>query len=472
MELKNKDITSYICAAIHFNEDFCNQIIKEILEEEHRAIAISYEIDLLTVVKNCLAARERRDTRNLQLALLLLIAIIFCIAVKNFLPLIVFYLLSYIIVFIELKTSRYDIAAKILLKKTFKTKNIKFKTTPILEDRLKEITDVQKGNTIIYGDFLPFVGVGSYISGWSFTVNLNKGKKEGERVIKPSPFEIKEIHDFISSSLIKLNLDNLVIEDNLHINGQEIRDDKRFLPDPLKRPCTLVEPQLIKDFMENPTHTIRHYKCIRVTDWNGELILSIFLRFVKVGQNLFVEASYFLLNPLRKYYRQFDNILPEPTSEQCRELLLESIFRTILLWLLSPFAVLNRFSRFWKQQRQRQVNRRNIKANPTFNYGAVDSLRERVSYAEYWRYFQRLDQDMYLKIIERQIIDSIKVFLYKKNIDTSDFEEARSTILNYGVIVSGGSVETKNLAVGKNATSIITKNKRLGKSNLNQYNDT
>jgi hypothetical protein len=208
--------------------------------------------------------------------------------------------------------------------------------------------------------------------------------------------------------------------------------------------------------MEKPTHSIRHYKCIRVIDWNGELILSIFFRIVKVGQNVFIEASYYLLTPLGKYYRQFDNIPLFATSEEMWVLVIQSIFQSIFSWFLSPFAVLHRFNRSREQQRQRQANRRNIEKNPNFNYGATDSLRERVSSSEYRRYFQKLDQEMYLKIIEQQIIDSIKNFLGSKNIDTSDFEQARSTILNYGVIVSGGLMEAKNLAVGKNAKTMTT----------------
>lgn len=451
MEPKNTDTTCYICASVHSNEDFCNEIIEEILKEEHRVVARSYGVDLNTVVKNCLVARDRRDSQNLKLALLLLLAIIGSVISKDILVIILFYPFAYFIVLANLK-SRRDVVAKNLLKKSF---NLEYKNN-IWEKRFQEIANDQQGNVIIYHDFLPFVGVGTYINGWSFTVNINKGKKEEEKVIKPLPFDINEIHDYIENSIIKLNLDNLTIEDNLHINGQGIRDEKRFLPDPVKRPCTCVESQVIRDFMEKPTHSVRHYKCIRVIDWNGELILSIFLRIVKVGQNVFIEASYYLLTPLREYYRQFDNILPEATSGEMWVLVIQSIFQSIFSWFLSPFAVLHRFNRSRKQQRQRRGNRRNIEKNPTFNYGATDSLRERVSYSEYRRYFQKLDQEMYLKIIERQIIDSIKSFLENKNIDTSDFDQARSTILNYGVIVSGGFIEAKNLAVGKNAKTMTT----------------
>lgn len=78
-----------------------------------------------------------------------------------------------------------------------------------------------------------------------------------------------------------------------------------------------------------------------------------------------------------------------------------------------------------------------------------------MSQEEYQRFFQKLDQEMYLKIIERRIVDSLSNFLASKNIDTSDFKDARSTILNHGIIVDGGSLQAENIAVGKRAKLIL-----------------
>jgi len=58
---------------------------------------------------------------------------------------------------------------------------------------------------------------------------------------------------------------------------------------------------------------------------------------------------------------------------------------------------------------------------------------------------------MYSKIVEREVLDAFVAFLRAKDIDTSDFEERQSAILNYGVIVSGGSVNAQSLAVGDQA---------------------
>ena len=90
-----------------------------------------------------------------------------------------------------------------------------------------------------------------------------------------------------------------------------------------------------------------------------------------------------------------------------------------------------------------------------FDYGASTSIRELAASNLYSHYFQKLDKEMYLKLIERQILDSIINFLDAHNIDTSDLRARQDTILNNGVIVTGGSVEAQNLTVGERAKSVM-----------------
>ena len=138
-------------------------------------------------------------------------------------------------------------------------------------------------------------------------------------------------------------------------------------------------------------------------------------------------------------------------------MVLETMFTTFAFGIASLTSVFKRFSDSQKRKKQKKEKIKEIKSNYAFNYGAITSLRERVSDSnEYNRYFQKLDQEMYLKSIERRIVDGLSKFLDGKNIDTSDFKETRSTILNHGVMVSGGSVQAQNLTVGERAKSIIS----------------
>jgi hypothetical protein len=46
--------------------------------------------------------------------------------------------------------------------------------------------------------------------------------------------------------------------------------------------------------------------------------------------------------------------------------------------------------------------RKLVQRNPAFNRGAASSLREDVSSGNYRRFFQKLDKEMHVKIVERQ----------------------------------------------------------------------
>lgn len=459
MQRRTTESTRYLCAAVQMDEVFCDRVLEEIFEEDYTAIGICHGVDLPTVLKSCLAAKERRRQRDTPLAILAFTGFIFLfLFFPLFLPLfLIVYGIAWRIVFLDKRKTRYEIIGKHLLKGNFNPDFFNFMLDAKTERKLEEIAETQDANVIIYSGFSPFVGAGLNVGGWSFAIDTSEGRKGMGSVEKPAPFKVSELYDYVANSVKGLDLENLSIEDNLYVNGEEVRDRKEFLKDPFMRPITRLEDSFVKSFVENPTHFARHYRCIRVADWKGELVLSIFLRFSKSEQNLFVEANYYLLTPLNKYYRQFDQINPEPSSEDIRKMALETMITTIIFGMGSLASVFQRFSDAQKRKKQRKKKIKEIKYNYAFNYGATTSLRERVSYDnKYNRYFQKLDKEMYLKSIERKIVDGLSKFLDSKNIDTSDFKQTTSTILNHGVMVSGGSVQTQNLTVGEQAKSIIS----------------
>lgn len=455
MKKRTTEPTRYLCAAVQIDEKFCDRILEEFFEETYTAIGICHGVDLSTVLKSCFLARERRRKRDIPLAIVSIAALL---SFFIFFPLsFIFYGIAWRIVFLYQRRTRYTIIGKHLLKGNFNPYFFNFSLDHKTEKKLEEIAKTQNANIIIYGGFSPFVGAGINIGGWSFAIDTSKGKEDMGNIVEPLPFQVSELYDYVTNSIDRLDWNNLNIEDNLYVNGQEIRDREEFLPNPLMRPITKFQDAFVKSFIEKSTHLLRHYRCIRVTDWQGELILSIFIRFSKIGQHLFVEANYYLLTPLSKYYRQFDQIKPKPSSEDIRKLVLETLFTTFSFGVASVTSFFKQFFDSQRRKKQRKEKEEEIKSNYAFNYGAITSLRERISYnKEYNRYFQKLDKEMYLKSIERRIIDGLSKFLDSKNIDTSDFKETRSTILNHGVMVSGGSIQSQNLTVGEQAKSIFS----------------
>jgi len=474
--MKKSNTTRYLCAAAQIDRTFRTQVLEKILDEEYRVISIPAGVDLLAVAKHCLDAKRRKLIRNIIISILFIIAWIsaygsissgfeygytdpfsafFLSIFSSFFSF--YFLLAWAAVVFETWMTRYQIIAKSLLKQNFNPDGATL--TPEAEAEIRRklsgVTNEEECNVVIYSGFSPFVGSGTDIGGWSFTLDMSKGKEEMRIAQKPESFTVEELYSYIDSDIKKLHLQGTSIQDKIFVNGQEIRGDERFLPDLFRRPLTQVDSSTLKEFVGGQSDGIRHYKCIRIISWQGEIILSVFLRFLKLRQNLFVEASYFFLPPLKQEYRKIDGIQPNPTWRQLIQILQETFVKSLFLFPFAIFLLSGELFRPLARWNQRRSNRRLIRENPMFDYGASTSIRELAASNLYSHYFQKLDKEMYLKLIERQILDSIINFLDAHNIDTSDLRARQDTILNNGVIVTGGSVEAQNLTVGERAKSVM-----------------
>jgi hypothetical protein len=204
-----------------------------------------------------------------------------------------------------------------------------------LKSRLTEIAAEQHGNVVVYSGsrFSPFIGAGFDADGWSFTLRIDKGKEQLGTSLEPIPFRLEELYDYVA------------IEDKLYVDGQEIRDDNRFLPTPYMRPYAEVELSLVKSFVDNPSQAARYYKALRVVSWKGDLVLSIFLRFSQVKSNLYAEANYFLLPPLHAKYHKVDEINTALKLRRAINQIARASIKAPLLLVVSPLLTLRHILR-------------------------------------------------------------------------------------------------------------------------------
>jgi hypothetical protein len=451
------EATRYLCAAAYLDRLFAGSVISRVLEEEHRAVVPSYGVDLVPVVLHCLAAQRRRLIRDVILAALLLVAWPVLSAASDA-PVgaaLRIVLLAWGIVFVSSCLNRYEVLAPRMMRGHF---DPNLAPAPLSERHarlLRELERNEQGNVTVYSGFSPFVGCGFDLGGWSFAADTRKGKEQLDRRLEPIPFEVEELYDEVTASLRGLDMAHLSTEDRLFVNGQDIRDQPWILPDRFARPLASVDPALVQQFLRTPTQRARHYLCVQLVDWQGELVLSIFLRFTQVGGNLFTEASYFFLPPLREQYHAVDDLRPMPDTQAAARLVVGACVATPFLLVLSPLLAGGRLlSRLGRWLERRSVRRR-IKATPRFDYGAVTSVRQSGTSTDYRHYFQKLDKEMYVKIVEQRILNSIIDFLEQHNIDTSDLKERQTTIMNSGVILSGGSIQAESLAVGTGARARV-----------------
>ncbi len=310
-------------------------------------------------------------------------------------------------------------------------------------------------NLIVYRGFSPFVGAGINLGGWSFVVNVDKGKEETGEELHPIKFQSSELYTELDRSLGSLGLSGLTQQDMYFISGSDLRDDRVLLPNIHGRPVQTVDAEDGAKYQASNDRRIRHYKWIRVMDWGNELSTSYFLRCTLRGSNLFVEISRYLLTPLATQYRRVD-AMAEGNWQKGVALTIGAALVGPFKTLVSPLVLFARFQEhvgemFDRKQKERD---RLIDENPLFDYGVGRSLRESLSSDQFLHYFQKLDGDFYSKVLEREILATIVSFLDEHDIDTSELKERQSTILNSGIIVHGGDVKAESLAVGTGAQAV------------------
>jgi hypothetical protein len=452
--------TRYLCAAAHLDVFFRSQVLSSLWDQKYCAIAPSPGIDLPTVLHHCLAARKRKLYRDLAILLCLFLGAL--IGIKfPFFALFFQAFAIFGIVLAEEVISRFQIVAKSLLKGNYDPQIGEHGASPS-QQVLQGIDLSQKANIFVYKGFSPFVGAGIDIGGWSFALSITRGKDHPDSAAAPQDFAVTELYRNVEQALSLLNLREITLSDRVYVNGSDLRGDRRFLPDPYGSPKTHLGQDELQQLAEHPEIRARYFKVVQVVAWEGEIIVSIFLRFQKIGNSLYAEANYFLLPPLKESFHRVDAMHKSASFHQVSQVVFLALIKSFFLWsfvsLLLIGSLVRKLFVFFTNRRRRKE----IYEDQTFNYGADNSLRQSAATGSYQRYFQKLDKEMCAKIIERQVLDSIIDFLDERGIDTSELRERQTTILNHGVIVSsGGTLRTGAMAVGERAKAAML---RLGKA--------
>jgi hypothetical protein len=309
-------------------------------------------------------------------------------------------------------------------------------------------------NLLVYGGFSPFVGAGIDLGGWSFAIDASKPKGHADEI---TPFDISELYGVLEDGCKTLLLPGLIVKDFLFVHGSAIRYDKSILPDPFVRPVQSLAPDIVHHYIINSDFRIRHYKWFTIHDWGNELVFSLFLRFSMRGSNLFVDVSRFLLTPLADEYHQIDTLASNKRQEVAKLLLTCLVAGPLAS--LGALIILLVHAQDWLSKNLglgEQSIRRTIENDPLYNYGAFSSLRQAMSSARYLNYFQKLDQEMYVKVLDRQILDTIVAFLDDHHVDTSELKAQQTTILNSGILVQRGNVQAQSVAVGAGSQAMTT----------------
>lgn len=451
-----RESTRLLSATAQLDGRFARQVVRDVVKDDHRAVAPSFGVSLGTVLRHCVAARGRQTARNVLLAALtlpLVIGLTHLSSGDGLLVALIVWALAWAAIFTEYWTARYRVAVRSLTGHAYAPGRATRYLTAGAGQRIAELEEAESTNVVVYSGYSPFIGSGINQARWSFAVNVARGRESFDGVrCRTQPFTVDELQAAVAAHLLELGMD-LKISDRLYVDGELVRDEPRIVPDRFHRPRTRMSPRELGVLAAEGIG--RRFQCVTVTGWAGELVYTLFLSFRLTGASLFADATCCLLTPPMEDHRRVDSIEPRPfVTERLR-----SAARAAVATVKLPLDVLNATTRegrlTWTAWRRRVGGRRAIASNPRFDYGALAGVREVAQSKRYRRYFQFADRDMYGKILDREIFDAVRAFLAEHDIDTSDFEERQAAVLNYGVMVTGGSLQTTSLAVGQDAKSSV-----------------
>jgi len=451
------DITRQISASVYQNT-LLREKIFAFVKDPYHAVINSFGLDIGEVLKHTFNARKGEKN---YFQLLFVPAIIFWgiflltfasggeIMEEGFIFLLGFlaFVISFIIVLVR------DVNVRNFLKQNLSkgSYNDDFQYNSTNSEYIDYFLKRTNGNVVFYSGYSPFVGSGLDIGGWSLVVDIDKGKRIMDKKLAPIPFEESELYAAISKEINSLRLPNVAVNDKVFINGKTIRNNRELLPHELGHPVQDVPTSYMETVMNNDIKDARFYKVFQIVDWEGDLVLSAFFRLQKDDKTLFIENNYFLLPPINQAFKAIDATKVQSGVRHFIGWLVGLFFLTLGHTLWSIFKVFGYINVVISEifGGEASAMRKLVRSSPDYDYGASTSIREAVSQTNYSQHFQKLDKERYFKTIEKRLFNLIGDFLDDKNIDSSEFKERETSILNQGVIVTGGNLSGENITVGK-----------------------
>lgn len=434
--------TRYLCAGVALRPQLRRQVLEGILEEQHRAVITTPGVDLVTVLKYALAAHRRQVIRDVVLIVLLCALIVSFFVLQSFVAFLLLLAAAWVTVWVERYANSWGAAGN-LRSETFNPDSVHTPAASSYAGRqLQRIAAAgTTGNVTLYSRFPPFIGYGVIRSSWSFAVDVTRPR----RGARPRRFSVQEVYDHVRTRLGELDLQGMEVSSRVFVDGRDIQGDSRFLPDPSQPPVTSIGMDMLRDLMATPEERARPYLAIGMTSWQGDLVVTIFIRFLLSESDLFVEAAHVVMPPLRPEFKAIDEREPEMSPGEVISLAGGSLVSTIPRLLGSIPALFHEIG----ADNRRATKARRVKL--AGNYGALFSVREVAADRSWDRYFQVLDDARYVKVVEQRIFRSLVEFLTDHDIDASQLEARTEMLVNNGVMVTGGTVNAEAVAAGANA---------------------
>jgi hypothetical protein len=181
---------------------------------------------------------------------------------------------------------------------------------------------------------------------------------------------------------------------------------------------------------ERPGGNVRPYLCAEVTGWQGQLVVTTFVRVVVFNGILFVETATYVLAPLRGKYLHVDAMRIRTGGERLVETARSASARFLPALLTSPARLAAAAGARRAAARNRRQFHRLLADNVIVDRGATSSIRQQASSNRFDRYFMQLDADMFASVVQEKVADTVAAFLEAHGYQTDKINLIQNHISN------------------------------------------
>jgi hypothetical protein len=266
-------------------------------------------------------------------------------------------------------------------------------------------------------------------------------------------FDAADLHDWLAREVPDNTLPGLTWRERLYVSGISAPLVPHLVPKPRRAPRSQIPDTVLTHALLNPTSYARTYLCFEKSAWGGQFVFSYLVRAeILRNRTLFVEGAALALLPLADSFCAADRI-PVETSAR-----ISYCLRNIVSDL--PAALLGRHLAGLARAMARRGSAEGPRPTPgtakdvVVDYGAVNSIRALAATDKMPWYFVSVDEEMYLKVLQRRILENTVRFLREHGVDTSEFERQQTTIINrthFGNVLNIGNVSGSGNIFGDNA---------------------
>ncbi|HEX6358773.1 hypothetical protein [Actinophytocola sp.] len=290
---------------------------------------------------------------------------------------------------------------------------------------------------VVYREFVPFVGAGTVDGPWSIAVPLEELPDAARTAELTTESLYAGIHEEITSlrstntlapgrRLGELGPGEVVI-----VSAHDLIDhlDDAVAADFLKRPGVapfgMVHPERARAIRAEPLEWARYYRCYQVETWDRDLVVTVFVH-VAVGRGaLYVEWTPCVLLPVRKEYRAIDRMSRS---------VLRPFGQGVLDLLAVPASLPGRLVRLLSFLRP--VPQERGIPSPEL-YGSGRGLRELAADDDVHNYFQLLDVDRYVKMLESRLVLAVSRMMRAGGYSPATFDAQAASVVNNNVQIAG-----------------------------------